>query len=1095
MKELINEYTYYNQSIEIIRKFELERFFICRAFSISQIYRPNENPQIQIICLSPKLSCKLFIYQGDNNIIHEEEIQFSRHGLALVKLDSLPMGAYSVQALLGDRIQTVKTKFEVQEYKRSLLNAEVASMQRDGKGKIHLTVICKEFTGEEFNGKIRLTLNAIEFDSEIKNGMFSFSVQENKLGSDILAMNLIDHRGNTAELAIRLFNYNNTGLSLNNFGKRYKALSIPTENSKQALGFHITEESYEYDDWQIHNKDFNLISPIIDKENPFAKVEYIGDDKKYDTIEVTVLNLLENTETKVFTFQNPTRGSILSFPVSPPISVFNIRAYFTNKREDTLIIHSTVLFSENLDIKLDSLETIEPNQSLKLKISPSTACDIFVLAKPKTTKTNYAQDEIKSTIERFMDEGNEFARWNLGQKEIKINWIKNFQNHLAKILESVPDIIWIILFFPIWFPIWILVKPYKFVMSLFKKRRRLEEEEAAQQFLMREAPLRASDSMIDFSVGSEMIGGDAELDLETKLNQELEETFPGLKDKSRNLNESIIHATIHEIEKETTIEINGITDTGLIELYVFAVRGFYFTDAKKEVLSKKENYTIAEFPPLISAKEGASEASIQTITTQDELDLVVSNDSILHNEKTSHKKIHTIPLLNSGKYQVDIRKDKTVLDRFETNTSWIYESKILKSKLHILKAGDSLKGEKFWVYPSYANLTMEMVTALYDYPYGCAEQTLAGLYGNGMLYLKMELGEFSETKEFNRKDLKKRILFGQSKVESFINNYFPNYLWGLFDESTISESITAQCLLHLRPFYKSKISTLFPKLQSIAEKTKEALLKEGYKDNRLLSFDPKFKEDRIESPEAAASLILFDKNHDEEMEYLEKTKQENGVDIFWNGKSLAGKLQTTILVASALYKINSNLFLRVWNWISNQLEGNRFYSTSDTAEFLSLLFYLKKLENFSVIVDNEKLETKSLQHITPAKEIQVLEGELLVKEDWIEDIDYRKIVSNISFKMNNLPKEILFLSELSFEIEVENKNTTCLIARIATSGKLIFPNGIAQAVTSESPFKNGKVSFTLQAVHRGICEIQIVVYDLYIPELVGVSLENLVRIA
>jgi hypothetical protein len=1025
-----------------------EGLSICTVFPVSEIFRPTEKVLFQVLSIGFIKTCKLVLFNQFQKEIDEKEVTLSKEGMAFVEWDAIPAGEYFISIVWEDLLISNEVQFQTAEYQRSLLVTELIDSSITESGNTKFKVSVNHFPKTPYEGEIFVKIQYASFSSLVKKGIW-------EIESDFLPLvtEISDPLGNQSKIV--LSGESNLYNSLFYYGNKSFSYSVSKPDAGNIIGqmygwyFYYVEKTLEntedekpsiYDLFTLENALLENGEDIVLTANFTPE-----DDFLFYIYTSPILDSFDSVQKYEFT--NLRKGQKIYLKAGKVLTFLRIK-YKTLGGKYFLNLTSGTIFTKQkkFDLSIEKKELIELNKSISLQINSNLDSEVTYIFKPKITRMKSALGEFRKSIllankfdfDKILDI--------YDQEESK----KNIKKRLILILKF---ILKVLLFFPYYL--------YKGIKTIILRIwNTLQDNEQSEFMMMREASLSGSN-----------YSGD-EFYKENNLEQVNTE-------ESRKFSATLVDFGMVSLEKEKPIEIllPAVTDIGEYELVLFGKSGFSVQEEKISLLCDIPDRMIITSPEFVSTSGSSTiEAIIETENSN--LDFIIkdSSNQILKKEIVNHKNRILTEMDSRGKYSFELSKEGKILDTFEINLKSIWEEEILAGKLHILKEGESITG-KLFVYGNLSNLLQRICYSIMEYPFGCLEQILCKISVLGLAYQGMEEGKISEKEKWNQKFLQSKInLLKDTYEQAVILGKFEELL-GWFESSTANVHITAQCLLHLEPFYKTKLSFLFLDLESIAIEMIKTLKKYKYKDNRLLVFDFSFKEEEISSPESAAGLLFIKKERAKAIEYLKTKSKTEGRGTYWEGISMAGKSQTTAYVARCIFDYDEELSNSAREFIFNQLYNEKLFSTSDSKELFHYL--IKSGESLESSSKIDGIFYSNLKEVKMAENIEVEKGEVLVRETFRRKINYSEFKKSDLLRIEKFPEKIPLLSSFHMELSLDSSLTGCLVAKVRTTGKLGFSNGNLNQSEKEIPIFGKSLYLNLQALRKGNCDLIIIVYDLY----------------
>ena len=395
--------------------------------------------------------------------------------------------------------------------------------------------------------------------------------------------------------------------------------------------------------------------------------------------------------------------------------------------------------------------------------------------------------------------------------------------------------------------------------------------------------------------------------------------------------------------------------------------------------------------------------------------------------------------------------------------------KITSSQLRWLQPGENIKGEKIIVYPGVGYLLKDAVKPLIQYPFGCAEQTGAKLFGLALVYQAMKKNIISN----GGNEVKRLLHQGADRM----NLFYKNGEFSLWEGGNPAPYITAKVLAHLRPLWKMEILNI----DEIIAESVERLLKNRYKDNSLVYYNRKFAGE-MKTIRDAVSFYHRDVERVKAVKMIREKSIVSGNMAYWEDATCwAGKTEATSLALQVINREDPDLFQKGFNYLSGKLRDGRLYSTSDTAAFLELLNGMTGTMSNRVIIDGEERE---LTDIATGKEVTAI-GETLVRIDEENEIDYLSPRSDFDGELN-IERTSLKLGEKVNLSVTPKEDSIAPLVRLYLPGNVASLQGGAALQTLYLPIMNKSLNVEIYGIRKGKGKLRAVLHDMYDSEKVGV---------
>jgi hypothetical protein len=440
--------------------------------------------------------------------------------------------------------------------------------------------------------------------------------------------------------------------------------------------------------------------------------------------------------------------------------------------------------------------------------------------------------------------------------------------------------------------------------------------------------------------------------------------------------------------------------------------------------------------------------------------------------------------------------------------------RVTVSALSMLEKGEELRisaGKRVFVYGSVKALLSDSVKALVQYPYGCAEQTSAKLYG---LAIAWQYGETSQ-------EVAQMIGAGLSRMTKFIQQDGLYSLWEGAKEG--SPDVTTKVLKNLTSL--TGIERFKKESTPLVERPVQELLKKGVKDNSLLALSSKFAAP-MSTVEDAANLATYSGDSGKRREALKLIESKalegsGGSEVYWEASksTWGGTLETTATALRALSASNEEkhrmLFKKGFKFLTKRLVARRLNSTADTRALIELLAAMRDLDAtpkfaYFTYSKDDPSEAVSLsekdygfdsQNVTrvvaldeEADSDASVEGRrlkagssLMVRLDGMETIDYKKIKSMFNFEAK-LAKTTLKLGERVQLVLTPKDHSICPIARVFLAANMAFLEGGVNIQIISKPLTDGGMTLDILATAKGKCKLYTVMYDMYDANMIGVTM-------
>ncbi len=395
--------------------------------------------------------------------------------------------------------------------------------------------------------------------------------------------------------------------------------------------------------------------------------------------------------------------------------------------------------------------------------------------------------------------------------------------------------------------------------------------------------------------------------------------------------------------------------------------------------------------------------------------------------------------------------------------------KITFSQVKWLKSGETVKGEKIFVYPGVSYLLKDAVKPLVQYPFGCAEQTSAKLFGLALVYQAMKKNIIS-----NGGNEVYRLLYqGADRMKLF----YKDSEFSLWEGGNPAPYVTAKVLANLRPLWKMEILNI----DEMINKSVEKLLRKRYKDNNLICYGKEFAGE-MKSIRDAVSFYQRDVEREKAIMMIKEKVIISGTMAHWEDTSCwAGETEATALALQVMNNEDPVLFQKGFNYLSSKLRNGRLFSTSDTVAFLELLNGMTGVLGNLVIIDGEE---RKLNDIETGMEVVAIE-ETLVRIDEENEIDYLSPRSDFDGELN-IERTSLKLGEKVNLSVIPKEDCIAPLVRLYLPGNVASLQGGAGLQMLYLPIKNKSLNVEIYGIRKGKGKLRAVLHDMYDSEKVGV---------
>jgi hypothetical protein len=438
----------------------------------------------------------------------------------------------------------------------------------------------------------------------------------------------------------------------------------------------------------------------------------------------------------------------------------------------------------------------------------------------------------------------------------------------------------------------------------------------------------------------------------------------------------------------------------------------------------------------------------------------------------------------------------TILDRSQKWVEKLGTEKITSSRLIYGQPGEIFEAQNVVLYPSLGHLLYSSAMALMQYPYGCAEQTSAKMAGLISTWRAVEEGVFN-LKPNEIQSLKDKLLLGINRMQLFYQESKPGPGFRLWENGEPSTAVSVKVLKNLAKLRNISI----PESQSLKrclETVSMSLLNQKMMDPQLIEYHTDFGDGKIICNEDAAYYLLVTdpKYHADALAYLDRTKHESETEIYWTAsKSWAGDLETTCLVLAAYANQRkiSPILIKGLTYLSKYLINGCLYSTSDTVNMIEFFANL----NRSLVNQLNKPDTQKTAiidgHITTIDQNPLMGNKIELKEpgflrlDEAGCIDYTTLSSQFKFDVNLSTPHLQVGERGTITITLIDQST-CPILHVYLPGNVAALESGANIQLMVDALKTNTYSLDVIGIRPGVCQMRVVVRDMYDQAKLGCCL-------
>ncbi len=718
-------------------------------------------------------------------------------------------------------------------------------------------------------------------------------------------------------------------------------------------------------------------------------------------------------EYQEFEKQNTQEGEVISVEIPYPHGILTIGAI----GEKCYETYTLLISPENMDLKVKVPSEIKPEEEFTLSVESSREGILLFLICDEKIQKDLPSDK--------------FARLTF----------QNIRKNIGKLYSGE-------------------VKPYspKEYTSSFHPSSQIISFMEPVSIVARAKPIAITDMSIGLG-GIEFETIDMEIPLSESISPK-EELPPKLPLKE----EEVILFEITPFRGKLAKKITLREPARRYQVYAFLINGYDFAQYTTIIQATSKFYIDWDIPTAIfngdkitaRAYVKAEEPSKFTLKTQD-----ISLTQ--HIEKAD---VIEFPITKTGKIEAYLEYPEGKIYK-EAYIEEIGRKKLTLSHIEILE-NEEKKG-KILVYPNPTYLIKDVAKSLLKYPFGCAEQTSAKLYGLAILKKSIEKGILKDNEEID-------VLI-QRGIDR-LSLFHKEGLFSLWEESEVDVEVSIQVLKNILPLldtsFKKKIEPLIlPVAQNLIEK--------GIKDNRLLPLSKNFKAPLTGVTDA--SLWYFeDIDKKKACDFIIQNTLSDGDIIYWEDpKCWAGTLEATSCALKVMWFEEKNLFKKGFAFLGAKMENGMLHSTSDTCALLSLLNTLDIPSKPRVILDGEE---KILEKPQWAETVYAIDP-VMTRQDVTTTVNLLKPQHNFKAQISLDKTQIKTADKINLEVNLLEESTAPLL-RIFLPGNLASPYAGGNREEIYIPLKQKHTKIEIYGIRTGTGKIHTVISDMYDAKKVGV---------
>lgn len=1005
------------------------RTFIYTLITDKKIYRPGEEIRAAVFAPSlPGVSANILIRYAVPGAepLFEESIQLNHSGAGFCSFSGIEAGEYELALEIRyskySVVEYAKTVFSVAEYSLSLLEAKLLKYET-ARGRLYLDASITRLNSP-FTGKISAEIcddkTGFEIVSEklfVNNGTMSVNFELPLQLSDPFYLRIITEDGGTAEIH---FSAKPSGvkdeISLGMLGNNFTGSVHPLPGSRD-LGWFYASLS------PLGNFPLELREVSADKA-------FLVSSSFLKKMQVVLINPLDE-KYRVFDYDEVAEGREFSFEIDFPYTVIHAAAWGENPMESWGVVFK----KSEIGLELETPDVIEPGQDMKIRLGSTKPVKcLLTITDSRVESENPVKKAGSKIYETIAGYGNLIS----GEvEEIDREMLDESMNFLILMnrFKSPSEITHLLPEF--------LVKRYtalpigkighRVVVAMENPGDILAVDDMKLITGYDIMPVKVNGKILRDYIENLFIREEPSPCCESSYSADYGELPAGeipamgtLPIPTRSKFPEVIHFEMLDLDGTAERTVKAGDQPGTWKCCAYAVDGFDFTGVEKEILSTKECFVEIDAPSASGKGDeiyGEIRYNTGGIDKKGTLKLAIPGNTIT--EEVQGEGSLEFMITEPGEFAAEIRTGDSG-DRVVKNILPLSRGKHSISRLQFLHDGETIAGDSIEVYPSLSLVINDCVDSLMGYPFGCAEQTAAKLYGLSIIYSYALKGRIDRKPE----DIAGLIKSGLNRLPMF---FHPAGMFSLWEDGIPTDDITVKVITNLLPFRNLP----FALANLFIDKAVQYLKHKNYRDNRLLPLGKEFL-NQSETLCDLVNLCFCYRDTEKVYDYAEKIKalmQRDKSGIFWRGRYphyWSGDMEATCDALCALWICGEKqLCLKGLARILASLEENMLYSTSDTVSLLKLLDTMDLEFSGKAEVRGEVISpVSSGSQDSPFQlsgkmkvsgEVKAVGGDIPVKTMKITDVDYLDIKPNFPFRVELKQKGKTGIPACDFKGETANR--------------------------------------------------------------------------
>lgn len=1013
------------KGLQYFSSLSLERYKLLSVVTDKKIYKPGDSVNAFVFSpLDKEKEADLNVLKN-GHLIYAEKISLDKWGAHLETLESLDKGQYEITVSLNGN--STSCDFQVAEYSLSFLRGSLISHTLDDE-----------------NLKFELSVNAggFPYDGKLTIGLYcdlcGYSVKDLKLevhkGKASGTFNLANHTGpfslilstpggDSASVYIpRSEAHSRKKIRISEMGDVIEASLFPGKTRQQEVrGFYLSKRGVRS-------------TPVtIDKlVGTSAKIRF---EQNFAQAMICIVDPCTG-KYRQQEHRNLNKGDTVEIEIAHPFNVLMVGAINEQCYESFCVL----IRPDEMDIQVEAPKTAAPGDEVEVKITSSRKGKLMLVVADSRLQRENPGDILCETVFNTIQD-------NL--IELHTGKVEHFQE-------------------PMYGPIRDAEPPRSHSTGIMGL--------AMPAMMLSAAPEPIAVSKMEMGPGEAVF---EELIKEQSVGA-TETTTPAYKalpSKSESLEEftttrlefpEIVTSQLIDFEGSHSEKIKLGEQIGEFTVFAFLVNGHDFKSARSNIKTTQEVYVELDVPSLMSEGDEITGKALASCPGRGEVSIKTSLTST--DRDVDKSAIIEFPVKSAGEVIAEIKSNgkKDVISKTIKRPG---KEIITTSELRILEAGEEIESPGIIVLPGTSFMIKDSVKSLIQYPFGCAEQTSAKIYGLGLVYQAIKKNTITNGKD------EKRVKFLINQGIERMKLFYDGKLFSLWESGRPDSVVTRKVLKNLVPLKEMNILNL----QEMIRTSVGLLLKKKVKDSALLPYSNDFAGE-ISTVKDAALFYRYKIDTEKSRKFVLQNVAKKGDFVFWNDETCWGKeVEATCYALQVAFHEDRKLFFKGFRFISEKLQNKMLFSTADTAAFLDLLNLINLNTPPRAEIDGKETV---VQIPVRCKKIKALE-EILVRIDSKKEIDHLIPRSDFEGEVN-IERTSLSPGEKTKLSVVPMENSLAPLARIYLPGNLAEVSSGAGVQQMYLPIKGKRLILEVYGVRKGEGELRVVLHDMYDPDKVGV---------